>query len=312
MTRLVFMGSPDFAVPALGKLALMPDCNLVGVYTQPDKPAGRGHKLLAPPIKVFAAKRNLPVFQPRSLREPEAQAELAALQPELIVVAAYGLILPRPVLELPPHGCINIHASLLPKYRGAAPILAAILNGENLTGITLMQIDEGVDTGPMLAQARLPIRPDDTTGTLSARLALLGADLLAQTLPGWLAGEIQPQAQDEAQASFAPRLSKEEGRLDWTQPAIALERRVRACDPWPGTFTLWNNKRLKIIKSQISNLKSEISNQTGQVVQWDGGVGVVTGAGVLELLEVQLEGKRAVCALDFARGQAGFIGAQLG
>jgi methionyl-tRNA formyltransferase len=285
----------------------------VGVYTQPDKPAGRGHKLLASPVKEFAAARNLPLFQPRTLRSPEALADLIALHPDVIVVAAFGLILPRPILDLPPHGCINVHASLLPKYRGAAPILAAILNGESVSGVTVMQIDEGVDTGPMLAQAELPVRPDDTTGTLTARLALLGADLLAQTLPGWLAGQIKPQAQDDVQATVAPRLNKEDGHMDWSLPASMLDRRVRAFDLWPGTFTTWNGKRLKINKSQISNFKSQISNlQPGQVVRWEDGVGVVTGEGVLELLQVQLEGKRAVGAIDFVRGHPDFVGAQLG
>ncbi len=313
MTRIVFMGTPDFAVPSLDRLASSREYEIAGVYTQPDKPAGRGHKLLAPPVKQFAAARNLPIFQPPTLRAQEAQAELVALHPDVIVVAAYGLILPRAVLDLPPRGCVNVHASLLPRYRGAAPILAAILNGDDVTGITIMQMDDGVDTGPILAQAELPISPDDTTGTLTKRLAQLGAELLAETLPRWLAGQIAPRTQDNTQATLAPRLSKEEGRMDWSLSAAQLERRVRAFDPWPGTFTIWQGKRLKINKSQISNTQCPPPNtRVGQVVRWDGSVGVVTGEGVLELLEVQLEGKRAMCAMDLARGQPAFIGARLG
>lgn len=311
MTRVVFMGSPEFAVPALTWLAASAEYTLVGVYTQPDKPAGRGHKLLAPPVKEMAEAQRLPIFQPHTLRTPEAQAELARLRPDLIVVAAYGLILPRPVLDLPPHGCVNVHASLLPRYRGAAPIQAAILNGESVTGVTLILLDEGVDTGPMLAQADLAILPDDTGRTLTARLARLGADLLAQTLPRWLAGQIEPQAQDETRATLAPRLSKQDGRLDWSQPAGALDRRVRAYDPWPGTFTTWQNKRLKVIKAQVVREPQVAGSPPGQVIRWDGGVGVVTGDGVLELVAVQLEGKRVTSGLDFARGQPDFAGAQL-
>jgi len=313
MTRVVFMGTPEFAVPALDKLSSSTDYDIVGVYAQPDKSAGRGRKLALTPVKEFAIAHNLPILQPHSLRTPEAQAELAALAPDVIIVAAYGLILPRAVLDLPPHGCINIHASLLPKYRGAAPINAAILSGEPITGITLMRMDEGVDTGPMLAQAELAIHADDTTTTLTGRLAQLGADLLAQTLPRWLAGQIEPQAQDESLATFAPRLSKQDGRLDWSLPAVELERRVRAFDPWPGTFTLWQSKRLKVNQVQILNFKFEISNlKLGQVIQEDNSVGIITGQGVLELIEVQLEGKRAMSASDFVRGQPDFVGAQLG
>jgi methionyl-tRNA formyltransferase len=312
MIQVVFMGTPDFAVPSLSWLASSSEYTIAGVYTQPDKPAGRGHKLLAPPVKAFAAARDLVLFQPRTLRSSEALADLIALHPDVIVVAAFGLILPRPVLDLPPHGCINVHASLLPRYRGAAPIAAAILNGESVAGVTIMQIDEGVDTGPMLAQAELPVRPDDTAGTLTARLALLGADLLAQTLPGWLAGQVNPQAQDDAQATIAPRLNKEDGHMDWSLPASVLERRVRAFELWPGTFTAWNGKRLKINKARISDFKSQISDLAGQVVGWESGVGVITGEGVLELIQVQLEGKRAMSAIDFVRGHPDFIGAQLG
>lgn len=334
MTRIVFMGTPEFAAPALERLASSAEYQIVGVYTQPDRPAGRGRKLTISPVKEFALARGLPVLQPTTLRTAEALTELIALQPDVIIVAAYGLILPKPVLDLPPHGCLNIHASLLPRYRGAAPIPAAILNGEELTGITIIKMDEGVDTGPMLAQMGLDIRPDETTATLTPRLARLGAEMLAQVLPHWLAGQIQPEAQDESRASFAPRLSKHDGRLDWSQPAIELERRVRAFDPWPGTFTMWQGKRVGVRKVEGGKWKVESGRLKVEsaylppstfhlqpstfnllpstVIRWDDHIGVVTGDGVLELLEVQLEGRRPMRALDFARGQPNFVGSQLG
>jgi len=308
MNRIVFMGSPEFALPTLQ--VLIERYDVVGVYTQPDRPAGRGQSLTPPPVKRFAQARGLPIFQPRTLRDPTVQAQLAALKPEVIVVAAYGLLLPKSVLDLPPHGCINVHASLLPKYRGAAPIPAAILNGESETGITLMRLDEGLDTGPTLAQARLPIAPDDTTGSLTTRLAELGARLVAETLPRWLAGEITPQLQDENQATFAPRLNKPDGRLDWSRPAIELDRRVRAFSPWPGTFTTWKGKLLRVLSVQITEHTSQ--GAAGAVVQDGQDIGVVTGDGVLRLVVVQLEGKRAMSAVDFVRGQPSFIGSVLG
>jgi methionyl-tRNA formyltransferase len=312
MTRLIFMGTPDFAVPTLEKLA-QAEYELVGVYTQPDKPAGRGRKLESSPVKDWAAAHQLPIFQPRTLRAPEPQAELAALYPDVIVVAAYGLILPRAVLDLPPHGCINVHASLLPCYRGAAPIAAAILNGETRTGITIMQMDEGVDTGPMLMQSVLEIAPTDTTATLSARLARLGADLLGQALPHWLAGQLAAQPQPETGASFAPRLSKAAGCIDWMLPAVVIEQRIRAFDPWPGAFTTWRGQRLKINRASVALVTpSVVDCRPGQVVEWAGNIGVMTGAGVLELYEVQLAGKRVMGIAEFLCGHAACVGAQLG
>jgi methionyl-tRNA formyltransferase len=310
MNRIVFMGTPEFAIPTLAMLA--ESYEIVGVFTQPDKPAGRGQQLTASPVKQWAASRahGLPVFQPRTLRDDSVQAQLAELKPDAIVVAAFGLLLPKPVLDLPPHGCINVHASLLPKYRGAAPIPAAILNGESQTGITLMRMDQGLDTGPMLAQDSSFIRPDDTTGTLSARLAELGAQLLAKTLPRWIAGEITPQPQDEIQATFAPKLNKQDGRLDWSQTAIELDRRVRAFSPWPGTFTFWNEKLLHILSVQVTGRRA--AGVAGTVVKDEEGIGIVTGDGVLRLVKVQLEGKRAMSAQDFTRGQPAFIGSVLG
>jgi methionyl-tRNA formyltransferase len=310
MNRILFMGTPEFAVPTLAMLA--EKYKVVGVFTQPDKPAGRGRQLTASPVKRWVAlqEHSLPVLQPRTLRDPTVQAQLAELKPEVIVVAAFGLLLPQPVLDLPPRGCINVHASLLPRYRGAAPIPAAILNGDAHTGITLMRLDAGMDTGPIIAQASLPIQPDDTTGTLSARLAELGAQLTVETLPRWLAGEITPQPQDETQATLAPKLNKDDGRLDWRKSAAELERRVRAFSPWPGTFTTWNSKLLRILSVQVTGRKTQGAGAL--VVKDESGIGVMTGEGILQLGMVQLEGKRAMSAVDFIRGQPTFVGSRLG
>jgi len=313
MTRIVFMGSPEFAVPTLAMLTQ--NYTVVGVLTQPDKPAGRGQRLTAQPVKQWAEQHGLVVLQPRTLRDAAVQTQLAGLKPDLIVVAAFGLLLPKPVLDLPPRGCVNVHASLLPKYRGAAPISAAILGGESETGVTLMQMDEGTDTGPILLQAGLPIRPDDTTGTLTTRLAALGAQMLSETLPRWLAGQITPQPQDHSGATLAPKLDKVDGRLDWSRPAIELDRRVRAFSPWPGTFTKWNGKLLRILTVQVTGRpleKAQGQGTPGLVVKDAKDIGVVTGDGILRLVEVQLEGKRAMSASDFARGQPAFIGSVLG
>jgi methionyl-tRNA formyltransferase len=315
MTRIVFMGTPEFAVPTLAKLA--DHFEVAGVFTQPDKPAGRGQQLAAPPVKRFSQERSLPVFQPRTLRDQAAQAKLAALRPDVIVVAAYGLILPKAILDLPPHGCINVHASLLPRYRGAAPIPAAILDGQAETGITLMRMDEGLDTGPMIAQAMININPDDTTGDLTPRLAELGARKVIEVLPRWIAGTLTPQPQDESRATWAPKFNKADGRLDWSHSALSLSRRVRAFSPRPGTFTWWNGKLIRILSVQVTGPTlneawRQASRGTVGLVVTDGNdIGVVTGDGILRLVEIQLEGKRAMSAQDFARGQPSFVGSVL-
>ena len=307
-SRIVFMGTPDFSVPTLAMLA--DSFQVIGVLTQPDKPAGRGQRLTASAVKQWAQPRGLPVFQPRTLRDATIQAQLAEMKPDVIVVAAFGLLLPKPVLDLPLRGCLNVHASLLPKYRGAAPIPAAILNGEPETGVTLMVMDEGLDTGPAIASAAIPILSDDTTATLTTRLADLGAHLLAETLPRWVAGEITPQPQDHSRATLAPKLDKADGRLDWSRPAVELDRRVRAFSPWPGTFTAWNGKLLRILSVQATARQTQGS--PGLVVKDAEGIGVLTGDGVLRLVSVQLEGKRAMRAEDFARGQPAFVSSLLG
>jgi len=238
------MGSPLFAVPALTRLARQ--YPVIGVVTQPDRPAGRGHKLKAPPVKDLALQLGIPVFQPEKLRQPQAFDQLQAWAPDLIVVAAYGQILRPMVLDLPPLGCLNIHASLLPLWRGAAPVQAAILAGDRESGITIMKMDPGVDTGPILIQRLIPLAPGETGGSLSDKLADLGGELLLETLPGYLSGEVVPITQPEEGATYAPMLKKEDGVLDFNQPAFMLERRVRAMNPWPGAFFQWQEEPLKV------------------------------------------------------------------
>ncbi len=309
MIRIVFMGTPGFAVPVL--LALADQHQVAGVVTQPDRPAGRGQRVVASPVKEAALARGLPVFQPETLRSPEAVARLAEWQPEVIVVAAFGQILRPDVLNLPPYGCLNVHASLLPRWRGAAPIPAAILAGDTTTGVTIMRLDEGLDTGPILAQAECPIAPDDTTATLTARLADLGARLLIETLPGWLAGEVQPRPQDPSQATYCRPLRKEDGLLDWSRPAADLDRLVRACNPWPGAYTAWQGQRLKVLRAR-PHPAWQGEGPPGLVVALPDGLGVVAGQGLLELLEVQLAGKKPLAAGLFVRGQRGLVGGRLG
>ena len=304
--RVVFMGTPDFAVPTLRALAT--HYSIVGVVTQPDRAAGRGRHMVASPVKQFALAAGLPIIQPNRLREPEALAQLAAWSPDLIIVAAFGQILKPAVLELPKFGCINVHASLLPRHRGAAPIAAAILAGDAETGVTIMKMDAGLDTGPMLARRAEPIRADDIAQTLAARLANIGAELLIETLPTYLSGQLMPQTQDEAQATYAPQLKKEDGHLDFTRPAIEMERRVRALTPWPGAFALWDGQPIKILKCGVVD---GVPGETGSIVQSAHGPTVVCGAGALTLLQIQPPGKKTMPAADFARGARGFMGARL-
>jgi methionyl-tRNA formyltransferase len=308
MARVAFMGTPEFAVPTLQ--ALEEHHLVAGVITQPDRPAGRGRKLMPSPVKEFALGRGLEILQPRSLRSPEAMQGLADWQPEVIVVAAFGQILHPEVLEIPKHGCLNIHASLLPRYRGAAPIPAALLAGEDQTGVTMMLMDPGMDTGPVLSQAATSIDPHDTTASLTQKLARMGATLLIETLPSWLQGRIRPQPQDDTLASYCHPLQKADGHLDWTKPATYLDRQVRACDPWPGTFTTWQGQRLKVLRARPWPDRPA-SGEPGSVISLEESAGVVTGEGLLELLEVQLAGKRATDIGPFLNGQKTFAGSIL-
>lgn len=312
MKRLVFMGTPEFALTILEALvAPNPAWEVVGVLTRADKPVGRGQEVAISPVKAFALAHGLPVQQPATLRQPEARADLATLRPEVIVVAAYGLILPQTVLDLPAHGCLNVHASLLPRHRGAAPVAGALLAGDALTGSTIMLMDAGMDTGPLLAQAGLPIAPGETRGALMARLAQQGAELLLDTLPAWLAGEITPQAQDHSQATMTRPLAKAQGRIDWRLPAVQIARQVQAFQPWPSAFTSWRGRLLKI--QQGLAIPGDAAAPPGLVLAAaQGGLSVACGEGRLRLLELQLEGKRSLDAQTFGRGQRDFVGSVLG
>jgi methionyl-tRNA formyltransferase len=306
-SRVVFMGSPDFALPVLESLARYYE--VVGVVTQPDRPAGRGRVLTPPPVKQLARELQLPVIQPRRLREQEAMETLQAWKPDLIVVAAFGQILRLELLSLPPFGCVNVHASLLPRWRGAAPIQAAILNGDEKTGITIMLMDPGVDTGPILNQRALSIAPDETAGSLSPRLARLGADLLLETLPAYLGGDLQPQPQDESLASYAPLLKKEDGLLDFSQPAGYLARKVRAFNPWPGTYTLWQGETLKIHRAHAVEPADQTNGRMpapGRLTVHAGLPAITTSAGLLVLEELQPAGKKSMPGKAFLQGARGW------
>jgi len=302
------MGTPEFAVTPLERLILN-QYQVVAVYTRPDKPAGRGRSLVSSPVKEAALTRKLPLVQPASLKEAAVVAELASFQPDFIVVAAYGQILPQSVLDIPRYGCLNIHPSLLPRFRGAAPVAAAILAGDEFTGVSIMLMDSGLDTGPVLARAQIPISPQDTTGSLTDKLSRVAAQLLQEVLVYRAKGEITPQLQNEAEATYSSELTKKDGEIDWHQPAIDIWRRVRAFQPWPGCYTTWQGKRLEIIEAVP--LPGEGSSVVGQVVvrhQGGAAFGVNTGGGILGVLKVQLEGKRAMSATEFVRGQRQFIG----
>ncbi|HET7144065.1 MAG TPA: methionyl-tRNA formyltransferase, partial [Anaerolineales bacterium] len=249
--RIVFMGSPDFSLPSLSALAKA--YQMVGVVTQPDRSSGRGRELKSPPVKKLALELTIPIMQPEKLRMPDAVSQLQEWRPDLIIVAAFGQILKREVLELPRYGCINVHASLLPRWRGAAPVNAAILAGDEQTGVTIMQMDVGMDTGPMLARRAVRIKPDDTTGSVLLTLSTLGADLLLKTLPDYISGKLTSQPQPPEGVTYAPMLKKEDGLLDFTHPAIELERRVRAMNPWPGAWFEWNGNPLKVTKASVGN-----------------------------------------------------------
>jgi methionyl-tRNA formyltransferase len=296
-TRIVFMGSPDFSLPTLRALA--EHYPVAGVVTQPDRPAGRGRTLTPPPVKLLAEELNLPLIQPRRLREPETMEQLRAWAPELIVVAAFGQILRPEVLELPPCGCINVHASLLPRWRGAAPIQAALLHGDWETGVTIMLMDPGIDTGPIMAQRSLVIDADDTAGSLSARLAQLGADLLIDTLPPFLSGKLHPHHQAEAQATYAPMLRKEDGLLDFSQPAARLVDQVRAFNPWPGAFILRQGQPLKVHRARA--IEAGSPGQGVETVYQDlPAIGARDG--LLALVEVQPASKKTMPGKVYLQG----------
>ncbi|HEX8219544.1 MAG TPA: methionyl-tRNA formyltransferase [Chloroflexia bacterium] len=308
------MGTPQFAVPSLRLLSGQPYD--ITVVTQPDKPAGRGGRVTPPPVKVLAQELGLPVLQPPSLKDPEFRALLAEMQPDVTVLVAYGEYVAPSLLDLPGHGSINLHPSLLPRWRGSTPIQSAILAGDEVTGVSIIRMDQGLDTGPILAQRSTPVAPGESHPELSARLAKMGAELVAETLPRWLRGEIGPVPQTEEGATLTRTLSKEDGLIDWSAPAGELDRRVRAFQPWPGTYTYWQGRLLKVLRARP--LPTEETTEPGTVLVWQPpgsgrSVAVATGGGgALELLEVQLAGKPPVEARALLTGYPQMVGSVLG
>lgn len=308
--RLVFMGTPQFAVPSLEAL-LRSEHEVVGVVTQPDRPKGRGQELSASPVKQVAQRAGVPLLQPLKMKDPGFLDGLRAWKPDLIVVAAFGRILPSVILSLPPKGCVNVHGSLLPKYRGAGPIQWAIINGETETGITTMLMDEGMDTGAVLLQERLAIRPGDTAGTLSTRLAELGGRLLVETIRRLEAGTLVPQPQDHDRATLAPLLKKEDGAIDWTLGATALVNRVRGLSPWPGAYTFLGSERWMVWQA-AAHRRDEAADDPGTIVKvTKAGVYVATGDGVLELKEIQPANSRRMSVSQYLAGHSVPVGARL-
>ena len=310
--RVVYIGTPAYAVTPLAAL-LESGHSVVGVVTQPDRPAGRGRGLLPPPVKVYAESRGLRVLQPATLRDASAQADIRSLEPDVIVVAAYGLILPRGVVEAPPLGCVNIHPSLLPRHRGPSPVAFTILEVDETAGVSLMLLDRGTDSGPVLAQEERPSQAQDTTETLTDELFQRGAELLARVLPAYGRGEISPVPQDDDRATYARKLTKEDGAIRWELPAVALWRQVRAFTPWPGSYTRWRGGLLKVVEAIPLPQQGDAS--PGDVLRLPSNapsaVGVATGDGVLGLIKVQPEGRRVMDAAEFMQGHAGFVGSTL-
>lgn len=297
---IVFMGTPETAAFSLEELFKGPD-PVVGVVTQPDRPQGRGQRSVPSPVRRIAESRGIPVLAPENVRDAAFLNALKSLGPELIVVVAYGRILPRAVLELPPHGCLNVHYSLLPKYRGAAPVAWAILNGEQKSGVTTMRLVEKMDAGPILLSAEVSLVPDETAASLEAKLTPVGARLLLETIRGLKDDSIVPKHQKEEEATYAPILKKEDGKIDWHQPAEAIERRVRGLNPWPSAYTYYKGKLLKIYRATA--IRAEEKGSPGEVVRADkGGLWVMTGRGILSLEEVQLENRKKLSAAEFLKG----------
>ena len=315
--RLVFMGTPAYVIPVLETLTAAPGMQVVGVYTPPDRPRGRGQSVEQTPVKAAGLDLELPIFQPPSLRSAKAQRELASLQPDVIVVAAYGKLLPPEVLALPLNGCLNLHPSLLPKYRGPSPVVTAILDGAAATGVTLMLLDEGMDTGPILAQQEHPLSGNETAATLTEDLFRLGAQLLLDNLERWINGNLPACPQDNSVATVTKKLERADGWADWNLTAAELERKRRAFTPWPGLSTNWQGKSLRLLdveaREQLEKL-GYVTEDPGLVqglALEDAPVGIGTTQGILALKTVQLEGRRPTSAAEFLRGYPGFIGSQL-
>ena len=300
LPSLIFMGTPEFALPSLRELHAAGAPILLAV-TQPDKPKGRGRKLVAPPVKVFAEAEGIPVYQPEKVKSAEAIERIAALNPACIVLAAYGQLLSAEILKVPTLGAVNVHASLLPKYRGPAPIHWAVIQGELETGVTTMLMDTGMDTGDILMQRQVPIEPTDTAGSLHDRLAQEGATLLVETLKLLQQGTLRPKAQDDSKATYAPMLAKEDGEIDWQEDAETICCRIRGLDPWPGGFTLWQGKRLKLFGCGSLPLSTQVEPGT-VIAATDDGLQVSAGKGTVVIKTLQLEGRRPLPVADFLRG----------
>ncbi|MGE6386878.1 methionyl-tRNA formyltransferase [Pseudomonas sp. NPDC078416] len=308
--RIVFAGTPEFAAEHLKALLDSPH-DVIAVYTQPDRPAGRGQKLMPSPVKQLALQHNIPVMQPPTLRAPEAQAELAGLKPDLLVVVAYGLILPQTVLDIPRLGCINSHASLLPRWRGAAPIQRAVQAGDAESGVTVMRMEAGLDTGPMLLKVTTPITADDTGGTLHDRLAELGPTAVIQAIAGLADGTLVSEVQDDSLATYAHKLNKDEARIDWTRPAVELERLVRAFNPWPICHTTLNGEALKVLAAQVADEEGT----PGSIIDASkDGLLVACGEGALRLTRLQLPGGKPLGFADLfnSRREKFAVGTVLG
>ena len=305
--RIVFMGTPEFAVPCLARL-LADGHEVAGVFTQPDKPKGRGHRLLPPPVKELAVSHGLPVYQPATLKDGQALETLRALAPQLVVVVAYGKILPPALLEVPPLGCINVHGSLLPRWRGAAPIQWSVLSGDSQAGVTTMYLAEGMDTGDMILRRATPVGPQETSGQLYGRLAELGAQLLGETVELIARGKAPRTPQPEGEATYAPMLTKEQAAIDFTKPAAQVKNLVLGMDPWPVAHTLLAGQPVKVYGARLA----EGEGAPGQVLEGRGRLVVACGQGAVELLELQAQGKKRMPAADYLRGHPVAPGTVLG
>ena len=317
MIRVIFMGTPEPVIPVLERLCETEEVEVVAAVTPPDRERGRGRRSEPPPVKAAAQRLGLPVLQPDSLRSRPVQGELAALSPDVIVVAAYGKLLPKAVLELPPNGCLNLHPSLLPRHRGPSPVATAILEGDEVTGVSLMLLDEGMDTGPVIAQREYALTGKETAGELTNTLFALGAELLAECLAPWTQGRLRARPQDDSQATVSRKLERADGLADWTLPAEMLARQCRAYTPWPGLYTQWEGRTLKLLETAPlpDSLSPElVERRPGQVLSPGpmAPAAVTTGGGLLGLSRIQLEGRRAVTAREFLAGYPDFIGAFLG
>ncbi len=297
--KVVFMGTPDFAVPCLERL-VSDGHDVMAVYTQPDKPKGRGHHMMPPPVKETALKYNIPVYQPQKLRTSDAYEVLSSIKPDIIIVVAYGQILPKNILDIPEYGCVNIHASLLPRYRGAAPIQWCVVNGETVSGVTSMQMDVGLDTGDMLIKAETPVGENETAGELHDKLSVMGAQVMSDTIKALEKGEITPEKQDDSLSNYAPMLTKELCPIDWNLTANEVHNKVRGLSPWPGATAVCSDKLFKIHKT---GLAGKVKGASGEITESGKRLVVACGDGNgVEIITLQAQGKKAMPAADFLRG----------